>query len=403
MKLPLENIQAVAQQYEAAMIDFAQHMIRTPSLPGQENEVAAIIINEMNELAYDEVWTDQVGNVIGKIKGGDGPVILLNGHMDHVDPGPVEGWPYPPFSGQIVGDELWGRASVDMKGPVACMIYAASLLKRLHLTPPGDILMTVPVMEEVCGLGTQHLAAQHKAQAAICGEPSNNGLRRGHRGRVELQLQFTGRSAHASVPHLGLNPHYLAASFLTKLPQVALAHDETLGSSTLVPTLYTTDQSSPNVIPSQVYLTLDWRNVPSETPAEIVAKVQAILDSCLEAEPKLQATLTIPSTQLTTYTGVSQLLPSVFPSFILPEDHRLIQAAHTTLNEVLGREVEVDVWRFATDGGHLMAAGIPTIGFGPGDDKLAHTNQEQISLTQMKEAVVAYTALILALAEAASE
>ena len=60
MKLPLENIQAVAQQVEAAMIDFAQHMIRTPSLPGQENEVAAIISNEMNELAYDEVSTGRL-------------------------------------------------------------------------------------------------------------------------------------------------------------------------------------------------------------------------------------------------------------------------------------------------------------------------------------------------------
>lgn len=263
--------------------------------------------------------------------------------------------------------------------------------------------MTVPVLEEVGGLGTQHLISQLKAQAAICGEPSNNGLRLGHRGRVELCLQFTGRSAHASVPHLGLNPHYLAASFLTRLPTLAMAQDKMLGPATVVPTLYTTDQSSPNVIPSRVYLTLDWRNVPGETPEVIINKVQALLDNCFDdnTEPALQAIITIPQAELTTYTGVTHTAPTR-PAYILEEDHPLVQAAHTTLNDVLGREAGVDIWRFATDGGHLMAAGIPTLGFGPGDDTLAHTNQERISLTQMQEALVAYVALILTLSETQS-
>jgi acetylornithine deacetylase/succinyl-diaminopimelate desuccinylase-like protein len=72
------------------------------------------------------------------------------------------------------------------------------------------------------------------------------------------------------------------------------------------------------------------------------------------------------------------------------------------LAEVLGRDEGIDIWRFATDGGHLMAAGIPTIGFGPGDERLAHTNQERMSLAQMEEAIVAYAALILTLAETAN-
>jgi putative selenium metabolism hydrolase len=399
------NVRPTAYEQQAAIIDFAQQLVRIPSLPGRENEIATVITREMNHLGYDEVWTDQAGNIVGKIKGGNGPVVLLNGHMDHVDPGPSEGWPYPPFSGEIVDGELWGRASVDMKGPLACMIYAASLLKRTGLTPPGDVLMTVAVMEEIGGLGTEYLTSQLKANAAICGEPSRNTLRRGQRGRVELVTTFKGRSAHASVPHLAVNPHYGAAAFLAHLPKLTMAQDEVLGASTVAPTLYTTDQISPNVIPSEVYLTLDWRNVPSESPAEIVAKIQTLLDTSLAAGGLLdvQARVEIATTELTTYTGMVKTSSAVFPSFILPEDNRLFQAARTTLVEVLGRDEEVDIWRFATDGGHLMAAGIPTIGFGPGDERLAHTNQERISLTQMTEAVVAYAALILALAEAANE
>lgn len=398
----LENIRLAAQEQQAAMIDFTQQLVRIPSLPGQENEIVPAITHELNNLGYDEVWTDQAGNVIGKISGGDGPVVLLNGHMDHVDPGPHEGWPYPPFSAEIVEGELWGRAAVDMKGPVACMVYAASLLKRIGLTPPGDILMTIAVMEEIGGLGTHYLTSQLRAQAAICGEPSRNILRRGHRGRVQLTARFKGHSAHASVPHLAANPHYGAAAFLAQLPTLTMALDPALGASTVAPTLYATDQISPNVTPGEVYLTLDWRNVPGESTPEIVAKIQSLLDNCLATSSlrDIRATVEVATHQLITYTGMAETFPSIFPSFLLPEDHLLLQTARYTLSEALGRDEGIDIWRFATDGGHLMTAGIPTIGFGPGDERLAHTNQERISLAQMSEAVIAYAALILALVEA---
>jgi succinyl-diaminopimelate desuccinylase len=405
MSFPLKNIRAIAQERQAAAIAFTQQIVGIPSLPGHENDVAAVISNEMKKLDYDQVWADEAGNVIGKISGGgQGPAVLLNGHMDHVDSGPAEGWPYPPFSGQIVDGELWGRGSVDMKGPVACMIYAASLFKQIDLTPPGDILMTVPVMEETGGVGTQHLVSHLKADVAICGEPSRNTLRRGHRGRVELQVTFKGRSAHASVPHLALNPHYAAASFLTRLPTLEMTHDEALGISSVTPTLYATDQISPNVIPGEVYLTLDWRNVPAESPEMIVARIQDLLDTLASAETAndYQATVEIRRIKFITYTGLEKIFPSIFPSYLLVEDDPFLRAARATLVNVLGRDEGVDVWRFATDGGHLMAAGIPTIGFGPGDDGLAHTNQERISLAQMEEAVVGYVALIMALAEQAA-
>ncbi|MCB9101506.1 MAG: M20/M25/M40 family metallo-hydrolase [Anaerolineales bacterium] len=398
MDLPLENIQLAARDSQPALVDFTQHIVATPSLPGEEGDVADIIHNEMVNLGFDEVWRDQVGNIIGKVEGGDGPTILLNGHMDHVDTGPPDGWPYPPFSGQIVDGELWGRASVDMKGPVACMIYATSLFHRLGLRPHGDIYMTVPVMEEIGGLGTQHLITHLSAHAAICGEPSSNTLRRGHRGRVELRVTFEGHSAHASAPHLGVNPHYGAAAFLTHLPDLTMAYDATLGLSTVVPTLYATDQLSPNVIPGRVYLTLDWRNIAGETPEDIVAKVENLAASIESLNQKV--TVVIKSQEFTTYTGITQEIPALFPSYLLPQDDRFVQAAHQALVTALGRDDGLDIWRFATDGGHLMTADIPTVGFGPGDEKLAHTNQERISLAQMEEAVVGYFALITALAEA---
>ncbi len=394
----LENIKIAAQAKQNAMIDFAQRLVRIPSMSGEEGQIAQVIRAEMEALGYDAVWLDEVGNVIGKIAGGDGPPVLLNGHMDHVAVGPVKDWLYPPFSGQIVAGELWGRASVDMKGPLACMIYATALLKQLGLTPRGDVLMTVPVMEETGGTGSRYLASSLKAAVAICGEPSHNTLRRGHRGRIELLVTFKGRSAHASVPHLAINPHYAAARFLTQLMTLPFVHDDVLGISSVAPTLYYTDQISPNVIPSELRLILDWRNVPSETPQAIVAKVKALLDSCLQ-DSHVQTTVVINSAEFVTYTGFTQTIPSILPSYLLSIHDPSIQIAQNTLTQILGRDAGLEVWQFATDGGHLMAAGIPTIGFGPGNEQLAHTNQERISLAEMVEALGAYTALILALGD----
>ena len=399
MSLSLETIRDLARQRQPALVAFAQDIIQIPSPPGHEGNVAVAIHAEMEQLGYDRVWIDEAGNVIGQIKGGPGPAVLLNGHIDHVDPGPVQGWPYPPFSGQIVNGELWGRGSVDMKGPLACMIYAGSLFKLIDVTPPGDIYVTAVVMEEIGGLGTQYLATQLRADAAICGEPGRNILRRGHRGRVEVRVTFKGRSAHASAPHLGVNPHYAAATFLSKLSDLPMTQNDTLGPATVAPTRYLTDQTSANVIPGEIQLTLDWRNVPAESPEMIVAKVNTLLKECGLQSTLKDAAAEVATIDFTTYTGLVRNMPMIFPSFLLAQDDPLVYTAQATLVQTLGRNESVDVWQFATDGGHLMAAGIPTIGFGPGDERLAHTNQERIRLAQMEEAVVGYVALILALGE----
>ena len=332
MTLPLQTIQGIAETVYAPLVDFTQQIVRIPSLPGQEGEVATVIQAEMSRLGYDEVWTDKLGNLIGKISGGDGPTIMLNGHMDHVDPGRLEDWPYPPFSGHIVDGELWGRASVDMKGPVAAMIYGAALFKQEGLAPPGDILMTVPVMEEVGGLGSEYLGQTLQATAAICGEPSHNVLRRGHRGRIGLQVIFHGSPAHASMPHLGRNPHYAAAAFLAQLPNLTMVENPALGPATVAPTLYATDQKSFNVIPGKVYLDLDWRDVPDESAEAVVAKVQGLLDQTMTtSEAGVTAEIKIVNKEMTTYTGFRKLFPVVFPSFILDEDNLFIQAAQKSI------------------------------------------------------------------------
>jgi succinyl-diaminopimelate desuccinylase len=381
----------LAQRYRDDVLNFTRRLVRTPSLPGDEGQVAGLIKAEMERLGFDEVTTDQVGNVVGWMRGGDGPTALFNGHMDHVDPGDVAGWNSPPYSGDTVEDALWGRASVDMKGGLAAMIYAAGLVRQHNLALPGTLIVACAVMEEIGGLGTRALVERLKPSFAVVGEPSNGKLMRGHRGRVELVVRVTGRSVHASVPEQSINPHYALADFLVQLKGLPMAQDALFGASSVAPTLYVTDQSSANVTPGEARLTLDWRNVPQETPEQIIAKLSSMVAESVP--PGAESQVDVVRHRVRTYTGYEEDFPSIFPSFVLPEDHPTLGAAQSILSETLQRHIAVDTWQFATDGGHLMAAGVPTIGFGPGDPALAHTNRESLPVSMLLEAVTGYLAL----------
>jgi succinyl-diaminopimelate desuccinylase len=385
------DLRALAQDHQAHLVNFMRRLVQTPSLPGHEDQLASLIAAEMRELDFDEVTTDDVGNVVGWIRGSRGPTLMFNGHMDHVDPGPVAGWPHPPYGGDVAADEVWGRGSVDMKGPLAAMIYAGGLAKRYALPLPGDLIVACVVMEETGGAGTRELVRRLKPDMAVVGEASGGRLMRGHRGRIELAVRVTGRAAHASVPDKGINPHYTLARFLAQIETLPMTRDEAFGSSSVAPTLYRTDQTSANVIPAEAQLTLDWRNVPGETPEQILERVNRLLAGCLS--PGVEGTVSVATSHFVSYTGYVEDAPSIFSSFIVPADHPFLNAARRVLGETLGQPPEVDVWRFATDGGWLAAAGIATIGFGPGDPALAHTNRERMPIGALVDGLAGYMAL----------
>jgi len=384
----------LAETYRAELVGFAQKLVQTPSLSGQEADVAALVQAEMRRLGYDAVWVDEAGNVIGCINGGGRPSLMLNGHMDHVHAGDAAQWSHPPFGGTIYNGELWGRGAADMKGALAAMVYAGGLVKRLGRPLAGDLYVSAVVQEEVGGLGARHLAQTLQVDRAVVGEASGNQLRRGHRGRVELNARFEGRSVHASMPHLGVNPHFSMAHFLGNLQGLEVASDPVYGSSTVAPTRVISEPGSANVTPAALDLVLDWRNVPGERPEEIVAKLRGVLAGSLIDGCKGE--IEIASKELVSYTGFELSYPDVFPSFTTPPDHAWLQRARTVLAEALGRAVGVGTWRFATDGGHFAQAGTEVLGFGPGDDVVVHTVEERVAIDELVESVVGYLALSLA-------
>lgn len=393
-----EQLWSLTDERREALVDFTRRLMRIPSLPGHEGDVAALVQTEMRRLAFDEVTADAVGNVVGRVRGGDGRTVALLSHLDQVDVGDEDKWPFPPFAATVHEGAIWGRGAMDIKGPLAAQLYAAGALKATGIPLPGDVLLASAVMEEIGGLGARHLAASASLRAdrvadcVVVGEASGLDVSRGHRGRVELAVTVTGRAVHASVPARGVNPHAVLARLIARLPELAMSTDASLGPSTVTPTLYHCDQVSANVIPGRCTLHLDWRYVPAESPDAIVARVQALLDECLV--PGSRGQVRIAAKPWRTYTGHEQDLPALSPPFLRGADDSLITAARDALASVFDRPVGVKTWGFTTDGGHLAAAGIPCLGFGPGQERLAHTVQEHIAVDELVAGMVGYMALI---------
>ena len=388
---------ALVQPWRNRVTELCQRALRLPSLSGREERVAELVADTMRAMGYDDVSVDSAGNVLGWIAGGDGPAVMLHAHMDVVDPGPMDAWRQGPWEGGLHDGRIFGRGAVDDKGSLVAQVCAGGVLAEQGLRPSGDLLVAAVVGEETGGLGTLILRENLPVAAAVVGEPSGGWLMRGHRGRFELVVTFHGRSAHASAPHLGTNPHASLARFVLRLDEIPLASDETLGPATLVPTLIGCDQTSSNVIPSQLSVSLDWRSVPSETAEGAQRHVQDLADTC--CGEGVWAEVSLRQLPARSYTGAQRTIPYVMPSFVRAADDRLVREAHRLLVDGVGHDVPIDVWGFATDGGHLVEAGIPCVGYGPGDPGLAHVANESVGVDELVEATAGYVALAMFLGD----
>jgi putative selenium metabolism hydrolase len=322
---------------------------------------------------------------------------MFNTHLDHVDIGDPARWPYPPYEGTIVGDEIWGRGASDLKGALACQLYAASLVKRLSLNRSNDIFVSGVVLEERGGLGSAWLAENLPVDYVIIGEPSANRIALGHRGRYEVIVTIRGKSVHASVPDSGINPLYAMSRFLQGIKELTFGRDPSaaeLGPTTIAPTIISTDQTSPNVIPGECQVVLDVRNTPADVPDKVLPKLQNILDDALTDGATGQ--LTVPPVSLTTYTGITRTFWG-HGAFALSPESMLAHDTLQILRLALRREVPTQMWQFATDAGHFVERGMQVIGFGPGYEEVIHTTDERISIPMMIEGMVGNAALAVGL------
>jgi len=384
-----------------AALEFARDLIRIPSLPGHEAEVAARVRAELERLGFEDVSVDGVGNVIGVIRGtADGPRVMLSSHLDIVAPGDAEGWEHPPFSGAVAGGFLHGRGAMDIKGPLAIQTHAAAALKG---RARGDVVVAHTVLEERGGLGMQHLLASRTVEpdAVIIGEATHGDICIGHRGRAELEIVIHGLAGHASAPSRALNALALLPAVLEGCWQLRgdQPSDALLGSATVTPTSVEVLPETRNVIPDRVTVVLDWRILPDTGEQALLARVREVLDARLPDLPEgYGVEVRMAREEQTTYTGVTREKAMLTPGFLLSPDHPVVRAAAAAVGRRgNGGPATVRPWTFATDGGWTCGVhGIPTIGFAPGEERYAHTNRERLDLDEARWSFERYPELVLA-------
>lgn len=382
------------RQNAQQLVSFAQDLVRLPSPSGQEGQVAARLSEEMKRVGFTEVHTDRIGNVIGRIGNRQGPTIMLEGHMDTVAAGDPVKWRYGPYRAQIVDGVLYGLGTADMKGALAAMVYGAKGLIDLGVELQGTLYVVGVVQEEPCeGVALGMLMEQEglRPDLVLIGEGTSLQVARGQRGRLELKVTTHGKSCHASAPERGKNAIYEAARVLVGIELMApqMETDQFLGKASIAVTEIASSAVSRNAVPDRCVLYVDRRLTGGETEAKATAQLRNLIN-----REGVDATVEVTEYHTRSYTGYEYRARQYFPCWTTPENSAWIRRLTSAIERELGYRPKIGCWDFSTDGVYSAGvAGIPTAGFGPGDEKHAHTVEEQVSVSRLVDAARVYARL----------
>ena len=377
-----------------AVHELLRELVRTPSYPGIPSQEAAVVrvlgrFCDAHAIAY-EVTEVAAGrpNLVAHIEGSEsGPHLLLCGHTDTVPPNVGS---EAAGLGVREGDGvLYGRGTVDMKGALAAM--AGVLLQLKPLLRRGRISLAAVADEEMQSIGTEALIRSgFRADAAIVGEPTAFQIAVGHKGLEWLNVDFMGRAAHGGAANEGISAISAAARFAhlvdTELrPAFERRQDPVLGPPTInIGTIHGGDQ--PSTIAGHCRIQLDRRWVTTETVDQVFGELEAILAQVRGTFPGLGTALSrVPSGMATMIHGPIVTAP----------DHAIVMAARAALVDQR-MPPTLTVFPAWTDASLIgREAGIPSIIWGPGELRWAHTPDEHIALADVALAVSLYSAAAL--------
>ncbi len=385
------DLLAEARRYEAQLVTFLRDLIAIPAESLHEGPRCERVHREYEALGFDEVRFDGLGSVVGTV--GTGPLtVLMDGHIDCVGVGDTAAWSYDPFAGRLEDGKVFGRGAVDELPAVVCMAYAARIMKEHGLLDGVTLYLTASIMEEVCdGYCLLHLIENEglRPDVVVLGEPTDLNVYRGQRGRVELAITTRGVSAHAAHAERGVNAVYKMAPIISDIERLNghLPADAFLGKGSIVVSSIECTTPSLNAVPDSARIVIDRRTTSGETVDSVLRELRAL--------PHLgDATVEVLEYEATSWRGTSARQEAVYPAWVLPEEHGLVQGVADAVRHVLGRSPKISRWGFSTNGVASMGRhGIPTVGFAPGLEELAHTTEEWVAVEDLVRAVAVYAAI----------
>ena len=391
-----QRILEQARRHERNVAGFLRDLIAIKSVSSQEGEVIRRIEAEMAASGFDEIRIDPMGNILGRI--GSGPCVLaLDAHVDTVDVGNPANWTVDPFKGDERDGVIYGRGACDMKGALASIVYGGRIIKDLGLEGDCTLWVVGSVQEEDCdGLCWQYIVNEDKLrpEAVVIAEPTNLAVYRGHRGRMEIEVRTAGVSCHGSAPERGVNAVYKMAPIVADIERLndRLGGEPFLGKGTV--TIAEIRSTSPSLcaVADSATIHLDRRLAATDTLESAVREIEDLPGVKAAGAQVVVLDYAVPS-----WRGLTYPTRKYYPTWLLPEDHPLLQAGVGTYEQLFGETPEVGRWVFSTNGVAVMGMhGIPCIGFGPGNEVFAHMATEQIPVEHLVKASAWYAAFPLA-------
>jgi acetylornithine deacetylase len=355
-----------------ALTDLLARMVAidsvNPSLvPGGagEGQIAAYVADWSRSAGLDvEILEATPGrpSVVTRARGtGGGRSLLVCGHLDTVT---MEGM--RDTSARVEGDRLYGRGAYDMKAGVAAALIACRDAARLGLA--GDVIVAAVADEEHASLGVQEVLATVSADAAIVTEPTELDLVVAHRGFVWAEIEVTGRAAHGSRPHLGVDAIVKAGPILTALgaldAELGNRMHPLLGRGSVHASVIRGGEELSSY-PARCVVGLERRTLPGESAADVEEELASLLDACRDADADLLA-------------EARTLL--VREPFEVTQDAEIVETVRAAATEALGTAPVVGGASYWADAAFIAAAGIPTVMFGPSGEG-AHAAEEWVSLS----------------------
>ena len=443
VNLDFEQIKAAAEGYKADMTRFLREMISYPSESCEEKEVVACIKREMEKLGFDEVEVDGLGNVIGWMGTGD-KIIAIDSHIDTVGIGNINNWEADPYTGYEDEEVIYGRGGSDQEGGMASATYGAKIMKDLGLIPEGYKIMVVgSVQEEDCdGMCWQYIVNKHfpakgikkeQVEFVISTEPTDGGIYRGHRGRMEIRVDVKGVSCHGSAPERGDNAIYKMADILQDIRALnendAEEGTEIKGLVKMLDPKYNPEHYEDarflgrgTCTTSQIFYTSPSRCAVADSCSVSVDRRMTAgetWDSCLQEIRDLpnvkkygdDVKVSMYMYDRPSWTGEVYETECYFPTWINKKESAHVKAledAHLALygaertcpnSEIARAKREgrplTDKWTFSTNGVAIQGRyGIPCVGFGPGAESQAHAPNEITWKSDLVTCAAVYVAAV---------
>ena len=439
--MDFEAIRKAAEGYKPAMVKFLRDMIAIPSESCEEEGVVKRIAEELKSLGYDKVEFDKLGNVIGWMGEGD-KIIAIDSHIDTVGIGNIENWEADPYQGYETDDIIYGRGGSDQEGGMAAAAYGVKIMKDLDLLPKGYRMMVVgSVQEEDCdGMCWQSIVneyfngpedAREKIEFVISTEPTDGGIYRGHRGRMEIRVDMHGVSCHGSAPERGDNAIHKMAEVILNVRDLnenpADGSTEINGLVKMLDPKFNPDHYEDarflgrgTCTVSQIFYTSPSRCAVADSCAISIDRRMTAgetWESCLDEIRNLPAAkkygddvkVSMYMYDRPSWTGEVYETEAYFPTWINKETAPHVKAlvdAHKAMfgDERIGCEPSMDKrtgrplcdkWTFSTNCVSIQGRyGIPCVGFGPGAESQAHAPNEVTYKDDLVTAAAMYVAAL---------